>query len=184
MWYLSSARSLVHLGILSVLGLSTLECSPPVTPRIASFVVDLRQQQDEGAVVVRAEIIGDWQDPILISSFVQPAAIRVAYMTARRAELPLTVRNSLDSRGFGRWSIEQQRTLPGLTEIEYVVRPGGLEESKISGPTGYRFGYLDRTFGTFSGRQLFLLPAEPELPLVIRIRFVLPERWKIISPWK
>jgi hypothetical protein len=67
--------------------------------------------------------------------------------------------------------------------VEYAVRPGAEEAAKMAGPTGHRFGHLDAGFGLFTGRQVFLLPADPARPASFSVSFLLPDGWETVAPW-
>jgi hypothetical protein len=120
------------------------------------LTVDLRQPQ-EGVVAVRMELPAVATRPLILSSFVQPQAIRVASLVARQGPTPVRVERSTDERGFGRWIIGPPDA-PGPLTVDYAVSPGAMEEGKMSGPTGYRFGRLDRSFGLFSAARFSARP--------------------------
>ena len=151
-------------------------------PGPLSFTVDLRQAAS-GVAVVRLEIPAGRGARVTLSSFVQPAALRVSDLVAHQGERAIGVTAEHDARGFGRWVAVALPEEAPLT-FEYQVRPGSAEEGKMAGPTGYRFGWLDGRFGLFTGRQVFLLPAEMPPVRQIRIRFLVPDGQEAVAPWR
>jgi hypothetical protein len=118
--------------------------------------------------------------PLILSSFVQPEALRLLELRASAGGAPLQAARFL-AGGFERWRIAQPPAGEAVV-VEYVVSPGAEEEAKMAGPTGHRFGHLDSGFGLFAGRQIFLFPADPPPP-AFRVAFVLPDGWSIVAPW-
>lgn len=155
-------------------------CERPVP---IGFVVDLRQGAEEGVVSVVMEIRDARAGgPIPLTSFVQEEALRLDDLQASQGGTPLAVERTRDDRGFARVVLgAPSRT--GAVTVRYVVRPGAAEEAAMSGPTGYRFGWLDRTFALLGARQVFLLPMEPAPPEAIEVRLLTPSGWTIAAPW-
>jgi hypothetical protein len=75
--------------------------------------------------------------------------------------------------------------LPSHIRIRYRVDPDVREGDAHIGFSGVRYGYLGPDFGVLTGRNLFLLPAEPgQPPRDIRVRFSLPPGWRAVTPWR
>jgi len=119
---------------------------------------------------------------VALSSFVQPAALRLESIDARLDDVPVVVERRRDENGFARFVVPAPAAT-GRLRVSYVVRPGAVEEAPVSGPTGYRFGHFDREFGLLGARQIVLLPMEPAPPARIRVRFRLPVGRRLVAPW-
>lgn len=134
----------------------------------------------EGVVAVLMRVTGS--GPLTLSSFAQPGALRVESLRAHSGGVEIAVAQSQDPRGFLAWSLTRP---PGADDviIEYAVRPGAVETARMSGPTGYRLGYLDASFGLFTARQVFLLPTAPRLPDRIEARLVPPPGQDVVATW-
>lgn len=146
------------------------------------MLVDLRDPAS-GTIPITMRIAGARiGQPLALSTFMQPEALRLTSVTARQGPKELGVRRALDTRGFERFEIAAP-TSESDVEVRYAVRPGAAEEVRMAGPTGYRFGYVDGTFALLGGRQVFLLPMEPAAPRRIAIAFRLPARWRLAAPW-
>ena len=174
-------RSALLGSLLAAASSLTPGCSSPSGSGEALFTVDLRQAE-RGEIPVRLEVSGQKGRPLSLSSFVQPEVLRVESLGAREGNAPIPVRRVLDAKGFGRWLIGPPQATGTIT-VDYVVRPGAREEAKMSGPTGYVFGHLDRAFGLLGGRQIFLLGMDPGPPRRIRVDVLLPPGRDIVTPW-
>jgi hypothetical protein len=155
-------------------------CAPSPAAPAASFSVDLRDAAD-GRAAVRLRLPGSAGRPLILSSFIQPEALRLEGLRASAGGAPLAAERFLQA-GFERWKIAAPP--PGESvAVEYTVRPGAEEEAKMAGPTGHRFGHLDAGFGLFTGRQVFLLPADPAPRAAFHVSFTLPDGWEMVAPW-
>ncbi len=166
-------------GAVAALSILASGCAAPGPT--ASFTVDLRRSA-EGVVAVSAEFSEPGPSPVVLSSFVQPDVLRIDGIRARAGGRPLVIEASNDAKGFLRWQVSPPEG-GGPLEIEYEARPGVVEMAKMSGPSGYRIGYLDSTFGLFGARQIFVLPTEPRLPAKIRVRFEAPPGRQVVTTW-
>lgn len=119
---------------------------------------------------------------LVLSSFVQPEVIRPGGLRAHRGGRDLEVRAFRDERGFTAWEIGTGRGAGPVT-VEYSVAPGAVEEIRMAGPTGYRFGHAGADFSLVTGRQIFVFPADPP-PGSFRVRFALPSGWEVAAPWE
>jgi hypothetical protein len=171
----------VVCGALALLGLASCADLPP--SGTTDFTLDLRQAEGApGQVLVQAEYPVVAGTSIVLKSFAQPDALPVLSLRARQAALDVPCKRRLDERKFAEWEVGPMG-LGGSVIVDYTVRLGAVEEKGMSGRTGYCFGYLDRSFGVFSGRQLFLLPVDPSPPSWIRVRLLTREGWDLLAPW-
>ena len=177
--FFARAPGSVYLVTAILLSVLQVHCSPPAL-RVA-FTVDFSRNAD-GLVGVVMRVTGQGSGPLVLSSFAQPGAMRVESPRARSGGKELAVTQSLDARGFPAWSLIRP---PGTDEVilEYAVRPGAVETARMSGPTGFRLGYLDESYGLFTARQVFFLPTMPRLPDRIDVRLVGPPRQDVVATW-
>jgi len=144
-------------------------------------VVDLRGP-GSGTIPIILKLAGVRRgERVNLAAFLQPEALRITTVTASQGSDELRVERSRDARGF-----EQFVITPGGehdVEVRYSVRPGPVEEVRMAGPTGYRFGHLDPQYALVSGRQLLLLPTDPA-PRHIDVEFRLPAGWRLDVPWR
>ncbi len=148
---------------------------------VISCTVDLRQAE-AGVIPVRIQFAVRSGSPIVLESFAPKEDLRISSVSASMEGSPLKVEALRGAGRFASWRIEAPRR-GGRVAVEYAVRPGAVQEARNAGPTGYRLGYLDRNFGLFSGRQIFLLPSPSSLPETFRVRFLSREGTEVVAPW-
>ena len=175
-----AGRALAVLAAAAALAALTGCRSAPGSGEV-SLTVDLRRG-DRGTIGVDLETQAWAGVPVALSSFVQPAAMRVESIEARVDDAAVSVETARDEKGFARFVVSAPAT-SGRLHVHYVVRPGAVEEAPRSGPTGYRFGTLDRDYGLFGARQIVLLPMEPAPPARIFSVFRLPAGHRMAAPW-
>lgn len=136
-----------------------------------------------GTVQVEMRVSGVGRnEPLSLSSFIQPEALRLDSIEAHRGNQELKVESSRDEGGFARFVVSPSSGGSDVI-VRYRVRPGFAEEAKMTGPTGYRFGWLDSLGGLFAARQIFLLPTRHGSRARITAAFHLPATWTLAAPW-
>src|SRR5262249_24182219 len=144
-----------------------------------------------GIVEVAATIDHAPPDSLVLAGFAPARALRISLLTATDAShRPLTIRAAVDSSSAAsggdvagpRFTIVGPLRSP--IRVHWRVDPNVREGDDHLGYTGVRAGYLGARFGLVTGRGLFLLPQPATDVRDVRVRFLLPDGWRAVTPWR
>jgi len=143
------------------------------------------------SVLVTAEWEGVPHDSLVLGGFESTEVLKISEFSAldesgaARSVLPETGTFLAEGRKLSVPRYVVRGPLPSRIRIRYRVDPDVREGDPHVGFSGVRYGYLGPNFGLITGRNLFLLPAEPgQIPRDIRVRFSLPAGWRVVTPWR
>jgi 2',3'-cyclic-nucleotide 2'-phosphodiesterase (5'-nucleotidase family) len=181
-----SARSLHALLLFLAALLSGCGSAPSVR-----YLVTI-SPSSPGSVRVAAEWVGVPRDSLVLSGFESADVLRISgleALDASGAARPVSPgTGTLLVEGGKKVSVPRyviRGPLPSRIRIRYRVDPDVREGDAHVGFSGVRYGYLGPDFGVITGRNLFLLPTEPDQPpRDIRVRFSLPIGWRAVTPWR
>ncbi|HXH27847.1 MAG TPA: multiheme c-type cytochrome [Candidatus Polarisedimenticolia bacterium] len=142
------------------------------------------------AVRITLRIDGPPRDGMTLRGFATPDILRISAVEAHGADgRPLPVTRSVETIEAG----DRPLDIPVLAiegspsssvEVAYTASPGAREGDSHTGYTGRCEGFLGRSFGFVTGRQIFVLPRPPEAIRNITVGFRLPPGWTAVAPWR